>query len=84
MTDTVYGPVSIKCGDELETIEKGHLQSQNCTGEVDDVEDYRSKYSDATKCGTRSATSSPPINGTETSSSSPANRDQIGVFGICS
>lgn len=32
---------------ELDTIEKDHLQSQNCTGEVDDVEDYRAKYPEA-------------------------------------
>ncbi|WP_096391764.1 hypothetical protein [Halopenitus persicus] len=47
MTDTKYAPGPIKCrecGTELETIEKSHLQSQNCTGEVDDVEEYRSKY----------------------------------------
>lgn len=50
MEDTTYAPAPIKCrecGEELETIEKGHLQSQNCTGEVDDVEDYRAKYPDA-------------------------------------
>jgi hypothetical protein len=50
MTDTKYGPSPIKCrecGAELETIEKGHLQSQNCTREVEDVEDYRAKYPDA-------------------------------------
>lgn len=50
MTDTKYAPGPIKCrecGVELETIEKGHLQSQNCTGEVDDVEQYRSKYPDS-------------------------------------
>jgi hypothetical protein len=50
MPDTKYGPGPIKCrecGTELETIEKGHLQSQNCTGEVEDVEDYRAKYPDA-------------------------------------
>lgn len=50
MDDTKYAPAPIKCrecGEELETIEKGHLQSQNCTGEVDDVEDYRAKYPNA-------------------------------------
>ena len=50
MTDTIYATAPIKCrecGEELETIEKVHLQSQNCTGEVDDVEDYRAKYPDA-------------------------------------
>jgi len=50
MTDTVYGPAPIKCrecGEEFETIEKGHLQSQNCTGEIEDVEEYRSKYPEA-------------------------------------
>ncbi|MFU1780244.1 hypothetical protein ACM16X_02560 [Haloarcula japonica] len=50
MDDTIYAPGPIKCrecGEELETIEKGHLQSQNCTGEVKDVEDYRAKYPDA-------------------------------------
>lgn len=31
----------------VRTIEKGHLQSENCTGEVDDVEDYRAKYPEA-------------------------------------
>ncbi|GAB7020316.1 hypothetical protein [Halostagnicola bangensis] len=49
MSDTKYGPGPIKCqecGTELETIEKGHLQSQNCTGAVDDVEDYQAKYPD--------------------------------------
>ena len=50
MDDTIYAPGPIKCrecGAELETIEKGHLQSQNCTGKVDDIEDYRGKYPDA-------------------------------------
>lgn len=50
MTNTKYAPSPIKCrecGAELETIEKGHLQSQNCTGKVDDVEDYRATYPDA-------------------------------------
>jgi hypothetical protein len=50
MNGTAYAPGPIKCrecGEELETIEKGHLQSQNCTGEIEDVEDYRAKYSDA-------------------------------------
>jgi len=50
MTDTKYAPSPIKCrecGAELETIEKGHLQSQNCTGEIGNVEQYRSKYPDA-------------------------------------
>jgi hypothetical protein len=50
MADTKYAPGPIKCrecGAELETIEKGHLQSQNCTGEVDDVEQYRFTYPNA-------------------------------------
>ncbi|AXR76183.1 hypothetical protein [Natrarchaeobaculum sulfurireducens] len=50
MDDTIYAPGPIKCrecGTELETIEKGYLQSQNCTGEIEDVEDYRAKYPDA-------------------------------------
>lgn len=50
MGETKYAPSPIKCrecGEELETIEKGHLQSQNCTGAVDNVEDYRAKYPDA-------------------------------------
>lgn len=50
MTDTKYAPGPIKCrecGEEFETIEKGHLQSKNCTGEVDDVKDYRAKYPEA-------------------------------------
>lgn len=50
MTDTIYAPGPIKCrecGAKLETIEKGHLQSQKCTGEITDVTDYRSKYPDA-------------------------------------
>ena len=50
MSQTKYAPSPIKCrecGQEIETIEKGHLQSQNCTGTVDDVEDYRTKYPDA-------------------------------------
>lgn len=50
MTDTVYAPSPIKCrecGAELETIEKGHLQSQNCTEKLDNVEDYHAKYPDA-------------------------------------
>jgi hypothetical protein len=50
MSNTKYAPGPIKChecGAELETIEKGHLQSQNCTGVVDNVEDYRAKYPDA-------------------------------------
>ena len=50
MTGTKYDSSSIKCrecGAELETIEKGHLQSQNCTDEIGDVEQYRSKYPDA-------------------------------------
>jgi len=50
MTDTKYAPSPIRCrecGAELETIEKGHLQSQNCTGEIDDVQEYRAKYPDA-------------------------------------
>lgn len=49
MDDTIYAPSPIKCrecGAELETIEKGHLQSQNCTGEVEDVAEYRAKYPD--------------------------------------
>jgi len=40
MSNTKYAPGPIKChecGAELETIEKGHLQSQNCTGFVDNV-----------------------------------------------
>jgi|AntDeeMetagen681_2_1112603.scaffolds.fasta_scaffold01853_3 hypothetical protein len=50
MEDTIYAPAPIKCrecGQELETIEKGHLQSQNCTRAVDNVDDYRGKYPDA-------------------------------------
>lgn len=50
MTDTKYAPGPIECrecGAKLETIEKGHLQSQNCTGELRDIQDYRTKYSDA-------------------------------------
>ena len=50
MDDTNYAPAPIncrECGEELETIEKGHPQSQNFTGEVADVEDYRRKYPDA-------------------------------------
>jgi hypothetical protein len=50
MTDTNYAPAPIKCrecGKELETIEKGHLQSQNCTSEVEDIEQYRTKYPEA-------------------------------------
>lgn len=49
MTEIKYAPSPIKCrecGEELETIEKSHLQSQNCTGTVDNVEDYRAKYPD--------------------------------------
>ena len=42
------GPIECKeCGKSFETIEQGHLQSQNCTGDVDDVEEYRSKYPEA-------------------------------------
>ena len=50
MADTIYAPSPIKCrecGGELETIEQGHLLSQNCTGEVSNVEDYRAKYPNA-------------------------------------
>lgn len=50
MSDTVYGHEPIKCeecGNDLKTIEKGHLQSKNCTGEIADVEDYRSEYPEA-------------------------------------
>lgn len=50
MTNTKYaaGPIKCReCGEEFETIEKGHLQSENCTGEVDGVEDYRAKYPEA-------------------------------------
>lgn len=50
MTITNYGPAPIECkecGAELETIEKGHLQSQNCTGNLRDVEEYRAKYTNA-------------------------------------
>lgn len=42
------GPIECKeCGKSFETIEQNHLQSQNCTGDVDDVEEYRSKYPEA-------------------------------------
>ena len=48
MSDTTYGPGPIKCQEcgqkKFDTIEKGHLQSTNCTGEVDDVNEYREKY----------------------------------------
>jgi len=50
MPETVYGESPIRCrecGKELETIEEVHLQSQNCTGELDDVEEYRDKYGKA-------------------------------------
>ncbi|WP_135662473.1 hypothetical protein [Halorhabdus rudnickae] len=50
MDDTIYalGPIKCReCGTELETIEERHLQSQNCTGEIEDVEKYRAKYSEA-------------------------------------
>ncbi|WP_231183535.1 hypothetical protein [Haladaptatus sp. DYF46] len=50
MSDTKYAPSPIKCrecGEEFETIEKGHLESQNCTGQISDVGDYRAKYPNA-------------------------------------
>lgn len=35
------------CGMELETFAQVHLQSENCTGELQDAEGYRDKYPDS-------------------------------------
>ncbi|MHC3379409.1 hypothetical protein [Haloarcula sp. H-GB5] len=53
MSETTYKPgeFNITCrecgGEEYDTLEAQHFQSDSCTGEVSNVEEYRKKHPDA-------------------------------------